>query len=86
MCFRFRRSKGPYSYLPVQAKVQSPRSSSSGWSAYPFPSSIILYQPGQGYPDFDPDTAETYFRRVNEEMVEVITSAIEKWDQAGIFR
>jgi creatinine amidohydrolase len=73
----------PERYSPAMA---SPRSSSSGWSAYPFPSSIVLYQPGQGYPDFDPEKAETYFRRVNEEMVEVITSTIEKWDQARIFR
>lgn len=73
----------PERYSPAMA---SPRSSSSGWSAYPFPSSIILYQPGEGYPDFDPAKAETYFRRVNEEMVEVISSTIEKWDRARIFR
>ena len=66
--------------------MASPRSSASGWTAYPFPSSIILYQAGQGYPDFDPDKAATYFRRVNETMAELIVATVEKWDLAGIFR
>lgn len=68
------------------ADMATPGSSPSGWRAYPFPSSIILYQPGQGYPDFDPEKASTYFRRVNERMAELIASTIEKWDRAGIFR
>ena len=68
------------------ADMASPGSSPAGWSAYPFPSSIILYQPGQGYPDFDPDKAATYFRRVNDRMADLIESTIEKWDRAGIFR
>ena len=68
------------------ADMATPGSSPSGWRAYPFPSSIILYQPGQGYPDFDPEKASTYFRRVNERMAALIASTIEKWDRAGIFR
>ena len=68
------------------ADMASPGSSPPGWSAYPFPSSIILYQEGQGYPDFDPDKAATYFRRVNDRMAELIASTIEKWDRAGIFQ
>jgi len=57
-----------------------------GWSAYPFPSSIVLYQEGQGYPDFDPADAQEYFRVVNERMAELIAETIRKWDLAGIFR
>lgn len=68
------------------ADMATPGSSPSGWSAYPFPSSIILYQPDQGYPDFDPVKASSYFRRVNERMADLIESTIEKWDRAGIFR
>ncbi len=68
------------------ADMATPGSSPSGWRAYPFPSSIILYQPGQGYPDFDPAKARTYFERVNERMAELIESTIEKWDRARIFR
>ncbi len=68
------------------ADMATPGSSPSGWRAYPFPSSIILYQPGQGYPDFDPEKASTYFRRVNERMAALIASTIEKWGRAGIFR
>ena len=73
----------PERYSPDMA---TPGSSPAGWSAYPFPSSIILYQPGQGYPDFDADKAAVYFRRVNDRMAELIESTIEKWDRAGIFR
>jgi creatinine amidohydrolase len=73
----------PERYSPEMA---SPTASSAGWSAYPFPSSIILYQPGQGYPDFDPDKAATYFRRVNERIEELVASVIERWDRAGLFR
>lgn len=73
----------PERYSPEMA---TPRGAPPGWSAYPFPSSIILYQQGQGYPDFDPEKATTYYRRVNERMAELIRSTIEKWDRAGIFR
>ncbi|HSG89569.1 MAG TPA: creatininase family protein [Pseudomonadales bacterium] len=61
-------------------------SSPKGWSAYPFPSSIVLYQPGQGYPDFDPAKAERYFDAVNDRMAGLIADTIRRWDAAGIFR
>lgn len=56
-----------------------------GWSAYPFPSSIILYEAGDGYPEFDQDQADLYYRRVNERMAELISGTIERWDQAELF-
>ena len=56
------------------------------WSAYPFPSSIILYKPGQGYVKFDQAKADAYFKAVVEEMTGLVRETIEKWDRAGIFR
>src|SRR3712207_2839644 len=38
------------------------------WSAVPFPSSIGLYQKGQGYPKFDQQKANEYFRKVNDKV------------------
>ncbi len=68
-------------YSPAMA---SPRG--EGWSAYPFPSSIVLYEEGQGYPDFDEKKAAVYFRRVNIRIGDVVEATIKKWDEAGIFR
>lgn len=58
----------------------------AGAAPYPFPSSIVLYQAGQGYPTFDPEQARTYFERVNERMGDVIEETIRLWDLAGLFR
>jgi creatinine amidohydrolase len=58
----------------------------AGTSPYPFPSSIVLYQAGQGYPTFDPVQARTYFDRVNERMGDVIEETIRRWDLARLFR
>ncbi|HEU5173973.1 MAG TPA: creatininase family protein [Gemmatimonadaceae bacterium] len=54
------------------------------WSAAPFPSSIGLYQPGQGYPRFDQSKANEYFRRVNDKVGTLIEDVIRKWDLAGV--
>ncbi|HEX4933067.1 MAG TPA: creatininase family protein [Gemmatimonadaceae bacterium] len=54
------------------------------WSAVPFPSSIGLYQPGQGYPRFDQSKANEYFRRVNDKVGALIEDVIRKWDLAGV--
>lgn len=58
----------------------------AGITAFPYPSSIVLYQEGQGYPDFDPDDAAEYFNRVNERMAELIEETIRRWDLAGLMR
>lgn len=65
-------------------ELASPRV--DGVMAYPFPSSIVLYEPGQGYPDFDPDLAAEYYQAVNQRIRAIIADTIERWDQAGIFR
>jgi creatinine amidohydrolase len=54
------------------------------WSAYPFPSSIMLYKEGQGYPKFDLAKAKTYFTKVNDKVARLIEETIEKWNIAGL--
>jgi creatinine amidohydrolase len=54
------------------------------WSAAPFPSSIGLYQPGQGYPRFDQKKADEYFQKVTDKVATFITDTIRKWDSAGL--
>ena len=71
----------PDRYSADMASARTP-----GATAYPYPSSIVLYRAGQGYPDFDPGKAATYFRRVNDRMAEVIETTIRQWDLAGLFR
>lgn len=54
------------------------------WSAVPFPSSIGLYQEGQGYPNFDEKQAKEYFEKVNAKVLKLIEETIRKWDLAGL--
>lgn len=58
----------------------------TSWHAVPFPSSIGLYEKGQGYPTFDEKQAKAYFERVNERVAGLIREIISKWDQAGLYR
>jgi creatinine amidohydrolase len=54
------------------------------WTAYPFPSTIMLYKEGQGYPKFDPVKAKSYFTKVNDKIAGLIQETIRKWDMAGV--
>jgi creatinine amidohydrolase len=54
------------------------------WSAAPFPSSIGLYQPGQGYPNFDQRKADEYFDKVTDKVAALVSETIRKWDMAGL--
>lgn len=56
----------------------------AGWQAWPFPSSIGLYAPGEGYPDFDAGRARAYFERVVERVLGLAREIIRKWDAAGL--
>ncbi|MEN8145003.1 MAG: creatininase family protein [Gemmatimonadota bacterium] len=56
----------------------------SGWRAWPFPSSIGLYAPGEGYPDFDADKASVYFDGVVGRLADIATDVIGKWEAAGL--
>ncbi len=73
----------PERYYPEMAV---PRPANDGWAAYPFPGSIILYEPNQGYPTFDENQAQEYFERVNHRIAEIIQTVIQQWDRAGLYR
>ena len=54
------------------------------WTAVPFPSSIGLYQKGQGYPKFDQAKADLYYKKVTDKVANLIIDTIKKWDVAGL--
>jgi creatinine amidohydrolase len=54
------------------------------WSAYPFPSSILLYKDAEGYPVFDPKKAGEFFSKVNDKVARLISETVAKWDKAGL--
>jgi creatinine amidohydrolase len=54
------------------------------WSATPFPSSIVLYKEGEGYPKFDQEIADEYFRKVTDKVAELVIEVRRKWDLAGL--
>ena len=56
------------------------------WAAYPFPTPVILYQPGQGSVRFDKAKASVYFQAVVERMADLVKGIIEKWDKAGLYQ
>lgn len=58
----------------------------SSWHAVPLPSSIGLYEKGQGYPTFDEKQAKAYFERVNKRVGDLIEEVIRKWDLARLYR
>jgi creatinine amidohydrolase len=64
--------------------LATPYPAAGTWSATPFPSSIGLYQPGQGYPKFDQKKAEEYFNKVNDKVAALINDVVRKWDMAGL--
>jgi creatinine amidohydrolase len=65
--------------------LAQPRPADASWTAYPFPSSIILYQPGQGYVKFDQAKADAYRKAVIERMTTLAVETIEKWNRAGLY-
>ncbi|HET6202947.1 MAG TPA: creatininase family protein [Planctomycetota bacterium] len=54
------------------------------WSASPFPASIGLYRPGEGYPRFDAAKAKTYFERVRDHVGALVEDVMRRWDAAGV--
>lgn len=71
----------PERYSPEMASAYAPPNT---WSAYPHPSSIGLYQPGQGLPKFDSAKARTYFEKVNAKLEALIRDTIARWNRAGL--
>lgn len=66
-------------------EMATPFPRGASWHAVPFPSSIGLYEKGQGYPTFDAKQAKEYFRRVNERVAGLIEEVIRKWDLAKLY-
>jgi creatinine amidohydrolase len=67
------------------ANLATARPAAGTWAAFPFPSPIILYQAGQGYPKFDQAKADAYFAAVVDRMVSLVEETISKWDRSRIF-
>lgn len=54
------------------------------FSATPFPSSITLYKPGQGWPrDFDQKKADEYYHKVVAKVAALVKDTLDKWKRAG---
>lgn len=54
------------------------------WSATPFPSTITLYKPGQGWPtDFDQKKADDYYKKCVAKVGGLVKDTIGKWKAAG---
>ncbi len=73
----------PERYKPEMA---SPNPAPGAYTAVPVPSTILLYEKGQGYPTFDAAQAKDYFRKVNDRVAEVVIDTIKKWDLAGVYK
>ena len=67
-------------------EMATPNAKGSAWYAVPVPSSILLYEKGQGYPTFDKKQADQYFQKVNKRVAELIEDIIRKWDKAKLYR
>jgi creatinine amidohydrolase len=64
--------------------MATPNPTPGAWSATPFPSSITLYKPGQGWPtDFDQKKADLYFKKVVDKVRAQVADTFAKWKKAG---
>jgi creatinine amidohydrolase len=68
-------------YSPEMATPNPPPGT---WTAYPNPSTIGLYKPGEGYPTFNLAKAKEYYAKVNDKVAKLIQDTIKKWDMAGL--
>lgn len=66
--------------------LASPRAIPGSWAAFPFPSSIILYQPKQGMVRFDEAKAKEYFGSCSEKIRDLAKDVIAKWNLAGLYQ
>ena len=56
------------------------------WHAVPFPSSIGLYEQGEGLPTFDEKQSREYFMKVNDKIAALVLDVIGKWDRAELYQ
>ena len=66
-------------YKPEMAVVNN-----TAYTVYPNSGTILLYSEGKGYPDFDQEKADRYFRRLAEELAELIVETRGKWEDSGL--
>ncbi len=66
------------------ADLATPYPTAGTWAAVPFPSSIGLYQKGQGYPRFDQKKADEYYKKVTDKVANLVIEIVKKWDTAGV--
>jgi creatinine amidohydrolase len=66
--------------------MASPLAPAGAFTAIPAPSSIMLYEKGQGYPTFREDQARDYFRKVNDRVAGLVNETIKQWDLAGLYK
>jgi creatinine amidohydrolase len=66
--------------------LATPRAIPGSWTAFPFPSSIILYQPKQGLVRFDEAKAKDYFQSCSLKIRDLSADVISKWNQAGLYQ
>ena len=66
------------------ADMTTPYPAPGTWSATPFPSSVGLYQKGQGFPKFDQAKADLYYKKVTDKVANLIIDIVKKWDMAGL--
>jgi creatinine amidohydrolase len=64
--------------------LATPYPATGTWTAVPFPSSIGLYQPGQGFPKFDKKLADEYYTKVCDKVATLVVDVVRKWDMAGV--
>jgi creatinine amidohydrolase len=64
--------------------LATPYPATGTWTAVPFPSSIGLYQPGQGFPKFDKKLADEYYTKVCDKVATLVLDVVRKWDTAGV--
>ncbi len=65
-------------------EMTTPYPTPGTWAAVPFPSSIGLYQKGQGYPQFDQKKADEYYKKVTDKVANLINEIVKKWNLAGV--
>ncbi|HWR81968.1 MAG TPA: creatininase family protein [Candidatus Deferrimicrobium sp.] len=56
----------------------------AGADVYPIPGTIILYKPGEGYPEFDLTKSREYFERVASAVGEFAELVLARWRAAGL--
>jgi creatinine amidohydrolase len=54
-----------------------------GADIYPIPGSILLYNEGEGYPDFDLEKARQFQKKVFEEVESFVKLVLRQWERLG---